>query len=121
MIVRRKLVPLQGKSFIIMNMKAISPNLDYDSFCFWVNYLVYSKKGERYDVTGWYEMGEVENDDALSIGRQTLMFFIPDTDTEYDNVYVVDRFNHCYKQEFSGAAMLKELDAKLKNYETIPQ
>ncbi|MBR5919335.1 MAG: hypothetical protein IKZ83_05520, partial [Prevotella sp.] len=30
---------------------SFSPNLDYDSFCFWVNYLVYRKKGERYDVT----------------------------------------------------------------------
>lgn len=85
----------------------------YNLFCFWVNYIVYSNKEKRYNnnVLGWYEVGA----DAVGVwsqfAGQRLMFFIPGSDTEFDNVYFTTEDNQCFKQEFAYRARL----VKLKN------
>ena len=76
----------------------------YDLFCYWVNYLVYSDEEKRFNkyVTALYEVPC----DAEGVWRQfageTLKFFIPESDDEYDNVYFITKDNRRFKQEFDG-------------------
>ena len=76
----------------------------YDLFCYWVNYLVYSDEEKRFNkyVTALYEVPA----DAEGVWRQfageTLKFFIPESDDEYDNVYFITKDNRRFKQEFDG-------------------
>ena len=84
----------------------------YDLFCYWVNYLVYSDEEKRFNkyVTALYEVPC----DAEGVWRQfageTLKFFIPESDDEYDNVYFITEDNRCFRQEMHGP--LKPVDAE---------
>ena len=96
------------------------PTLDYRGFCFWVNYLIYSDKNKRHnnDITGWYEVGNTSNNHPLS--NKVLMLFIPESDNEFDNVYLVDNFNNCYKQEFNLDEKIIPLNELIIRYKEIP-
>lgn len=105
-----------GKDFILL----FSPTINYRDFCFWVNYLVYSDKNKRHnnDITGWYEVGNTTNNHPLS--NKMLMLFIPDSDNEFDNVYLVDDSNKCYIQEFSFNEKIIPLKKSIIRYQEIP-
>lgn len=96
------------------------PTLDYRSFCFWVNYLIYSDKNKRHnnDIIGWYEVGNANNNHPFS--NKMLMLFIPDSDNEFDNVYLVDDSNKCYIQEFSFNEKIIPLKKSIIRYQEIP-
>ena len=99
------------------------PNgLSYNSFCYWVNYIVYSNKAKRYNenVTGWYEVPATAQGAWKPFAGQALMFFIPSTDEEFDNVYFTDHFGHCYKQEFANWANLILLEKSIRRYQPLP-
>ena len=98
-------------------------NIDYFDFCFWVNYLVYSDKAVRHNdhVTGWLQVKDVENENLSIFAHQTLMLYIPSSDSEYDNVYFTTSDGKCFKQEFSNTQLLEEQTTVLKQYRTIPQ
>lgn len=83
--------------------------INYDLFCFWVNYLVYSDKNKRFNkqVTAWYEVPQDAKGAWSQFAGETLKFFIPESDDEFDNVYFTTKDNRCYKQEFAGSASLK--------------
>ena len=96
------------------------PTLDYRGFCFWVNYLIYSDKNKRHnnDIIGWYEVGNANNNHPLS--NKMLMLFIPESDNEFDNVYLVDDSNKCYIQEFSFNENIIPLKRSIIRYQEIP-
>lgn len=96
------------------------PTLDYRGFCFWVNYLIYSDKNKRHnnDIIGWYEVGNANNNHPLS--NKMLMLFIPESDKEFDNVYLVDDSNKCYIQEFSFNENIIPLKRSIIRYQEIP-
>ncbi|MBR5029960.1 MAG: hypothetical protein IKX63_02505 [Muribaculaceae bacterium] len=105
-----------GNDFLLL----FAPTINYRDFCFWVNYLVYSDKNKRHnnDITGWYEMGNTTNEHPLS--NKMLMMFIPESDKEFDNVYLVDNFNNCYKQEFAFDEKIIPLKESIIRYKEIP-
>ena len=90
----------------------------YDMFCYWVNYLAYSNEGKKYNnnITGWYEVSA----NAKLFPSQILMLYVPETDTEYDNVYVTTKDNLCYKQEFGGDSSLIPQEYIYRKYSAIP-
>lgn len=90
----------------------------YDRFCFWVNYIIYSNKNKRYNdsVIGWYEVPAAPRGVWEPFAGQKLMFFIPASDEEFDNVYFTTKDNTCYKQVFWGKARLKKQKTVLKEY-----
>lgn len=98
-------------------------NIDYFAFCFWVNYLVYSDKSVRHNdhVTGWLQLNEIKEEQFRDFAHQTLMLYIPSSDSEYDNVYFTTSNGNCFKQEFSNSQLLIEQKSVLKQYRTIPQ
>ena len=95
-------------------------NINFISFCYWVNYFVYSDKSKRHntDITGWYSVGWTKNNHPLS--NNLLMLFIPESDQDFDNVYFVDRFNNCYKQEFREDMMIIQLNEPLIGFKDMP-
>lgn len=94
--------------------------LDYRDFCFWVNYLIYSDKNKRHnnDITGWYEVGVTSNQHPLA--NKVLMLFIPESDEEFDNVYIADSLGNCYKQEFAWDEKIVPIDNLTIRYQEIP-
>ena len=105
-----------GKDFMLL----FTPTINYRDFCFWVNYLVYSNKNKRHNnnITGWYEVGNTTNNHPLS--NKILMLFIPESDNEFDNVYLVDNFNNCYKQEFALDEKIIPIDESIIRYKERP-
>ena len=95
-------------------------NINFKSFCFWVNYFVYSDRNKRHntDITGWYAVGNTNNNHPLA--NNVLMLFIPESDNEFDNVYFVDRFNNCYKQEFEEDMTIIPLKESFIRYKDMP-
>ena len=81
---------------------------EYDLFCFWVNHLVYSDKEQRFNdnVTGWFEVAPDAEGSWKPFANQTLMFFIPEADREFDNVFFLTEDERCFKQEFAYKAPL---------------
>lgn len=96
--------------------------LDYDLFCFWINYLTYSDKNKRHneDVTGWFEVSSQAKGAWEPFAGQQLMFFVPATDKEFDNVFFMTSDNTCYKQVFSGNGSLIIQEYKQRKYTTCP-
>jgi hypothetical protein len=90
----------------------------YDLFCYWVNYLAHSDERKKYNnnITGWYEVSA----NAKLFPSKTLMIYVPETDTEHDNVYVTTKDNLCYKQEFAGDTALIPQEYIYKKYSGIP-
>ena len=70
---------------------------DYEMFCYWVNYITWDSEGQKLDVVGWYQMGDVKPEETNQIlGQRTLLFFIPETETAADNVYITTPEGKCY-------------------------
>lgn len=95
---------------------------DYALFCYWVNYFVYSNKDKKYNsnVTGWYEVAAEAKGLWEPFAKQKLMFYVPESDTEYDNVYFTTETNVCYKQKFTGKASLIQQNTVYKTYVDMP-
>ncbi len=111
------LVTRYEKGFLL----TFSANVDYDLFCFWVNYLVYSDKEqkERYSVYGWYPFGEVERQkETINFSGKTIMLYIPKEDDEFDNVYIITPDNQYYKNEFAGTT--KAISPRKEQYRLKP-
>ena len=90
-----------------------SPNVDYISLCYWVNYLVYSdeSKQHRYFVRGWYPFGEVQIDGTRQpFSNQIVMLYVDKDDTEYDNISFVTPNGVHYLQPFAISNNLKLQD-----------
>ena len=90
----------------------------YDLFCYWVNYIVYSNKEKRYNdnVLGWFEVGAGATGAWTQFAGQKLMFFVPESDNEFDNVYFITEDNRCFKQEFDWKGKLKTQNKVMKEY-----
>ena len=117
-IARPTVEPKDNDTFLI----SFPTSTTYDLFCYWVNYFVYSNREKRYNnhVTGWYEVGAEAKGVWTPFANQTWMFYIPATDTEYDNVYITTESGTCYKQEFSQKAHLVQQKTVHRDYSDTP-
>lgn len=117
-IARPTVEPKDNDTFLI----SFPTSTTYDLFCYWVNYFVYSNREKRYNnhVTGWYEVGAEAKGVWTPFANQTWMFYIPATDTEYDNVYITTESGTCYKQEFSQQAHLVQQKTLHRDYSDTP-
>jgi len=48
------------------------------------------------------------------------MFFIPDDDDEYENVYFVTPQGRCYKQDFANRGKLEHVPRLHQNFQADP-
>lgn len=117
-VARPTVKPKDNDTFLI----SFPNSTTYDLFCYWVNYFVYSNREKRYNnhVTGWYEVGAKAKGIWTPFANQTWMFYIPETDTECDNVYVTTEAGICYKQEFAWSARLIQQKTVHRGYSDMP-
>ena len=90
-----------------------SPNVDYISLCYWVNYLVHAdeSKQHRYLVRGWYPFGEVQiNGTRQPFSNQIVMLYVDKNDTGHDNISFVTPDGKHYLQPFAIGNNLKPQD-----------
>lgn len=103
-------------------MLRVRSTVDFYHFALLINYLTYSDRSRRYAVTGWYEMGTCKNapDNDILSGK-TLMFYIPDSDEEYDNAYLVTPDGIHLKLPFGDSAGLHPAESETREYEALPK
>ena len=98
----------------------ISSSVDFYTFSGLVNYLTYSERNRRYAVTGWYEVGTYRTDnEKYAFSHKTLMFYIPESDEEYDNAYFVTPEGVHFKQSFENPTVLLVVKSEKREYEAL--
>lgn len=98
----------------------ISSSVGFYTFSLLINFLTYSEKNRRYAVTGWYEVGKYRTDNKNhSFSNKTLMFYIPESDEEYDNAYFVTPEGAHYKQSFGNPTVLRVVKSQTREYEAL--
>lgn len=87
-------------------------DVGYDDFCYLVNWLVFRDKQKcpDYSVRGWL----LVNNRSWS---KAVMFFIPDTETEYDCIYFMTSNEVCMRQSFAGLQRVKKYAGVNVTYE----
>lgn len=94
---------------------------DYEMFCYWVNYITWNSEGQKLDVVGWYQMGDVQPQETNQIiGQRTLYFFIPEDETAADNVYITTPEGKCYCQTFDIFSHLSPVNPSPRSFEPMP-
>ena len=97
----------------------ISSSVDLYTFSLLINYLTYCDRSKRYAVTGWYEVGQYRADNkSQAFSHKTLMFYIPESDEEYDNAYFVTPEGAHFKQSFNAPTRLRAVNSETREYET---
>lgn len=83
-------------------------------------YLLKQRKSYNKNITGWFEVPLGTKGVWKPFENQRLMFYVPETDTEFDNVYFTTRDNICYKQEFAFRALLLRQEKVYREYTDVP-
>lgn len=84
--IREPRITNSGKYVIIK----LPESTDFSTFAQLINYIKYSNKRTKYNVIGWYKMGDNLSDStSIILSNKQLMLYIPDEDIEYDNVFIV--------------------------------
>lgn len=105
-------------SFPLVNGMA---DTDFEMFCYWVNYITWNIDGQKRDVVGWYNMGSVKPQKTNQIiGQRTLCIFVPEDDTEGDNIYFVTQDGTCCKHSFANLAPFHLISPSPRKFEPMP-
>ena len=98
-----------------------SSSVDFELFCWWVNYLVFSDKSKQeiYSVRGWYPFGEVTRDgQKYEFSDKTILLYIPKDDELYDDIYMISPEGKHYQWRFDSN--VKEIASRGEKYQDIP-
>lgn len=97
-------------------------DIDFEYFCYFVNHIRYGRGSSfpKTEVTGWTITKEGDGWMTNEILGKQVMLYIPDSDTEYDNVYLTTEDNLCFKMGFAyGEEHIKQATT-IKYYEDSP-
>lgn len=101
-----------------------SKNIDFDLFCFFVNYATYPKgvdlKTIKHDVKGWGTYARINNDGFDNEQPKLAMFFIDPQDYEYDVIWLTSQDNQTWKLPFSDPSVAKKIPEIIYTYESPP-
>ena len=81
-------------------------DIEFDTLCYFINYLEYAhdlslKPDYKPEVYGWYKTKKGDEWMTKEIVNKEVLIFIPETDDEYDNVYVTTEDNLGFKMGFA--------------------
>lgn len=90
----------------------IDGNITSDQFCFLVNYLYYPEGDIFMGLSFAVGYTQIEKSEFVTdeLFGKKLQIFIPETDREYDNVYVITQEDVIYKIDFGGKFQIVEMD-----------
>ena len=98
-----------------------SPSVDFELFCWWVNYLVFSDKNKQeiYSVRGWYPFGEVTmNGQPHEFSGKTILLYVPKDDELYDDIYMITPEGKHYQWVFDRG--VRTIAPRNEQYQPLP-
>lgn len=108
-----RLIQLADKKFAV----TFPYNIRWDLFCFFINYLHYPVELDRvFPVVGWATAQSTDNWITADSANKQVMLYISDSDTEYDNVYLITSDNIGYKLGFASGQEKQLLNIPEKAY-----
>lgn len=97
----------------------ITTKLSFPHFASLVNYLRYCNEKKRYQVVGWYHMGRLNSSGPYAcFSDNNLMLYIPDSDVDYDFVYIVTQDNRHYKSDLGEGGIISNIYSGTRSYES---
>lgn len=92
-------------------------DIEFEIYCYFVNY-VHSPMGfdKSFDVTAWETTGQAKGWITEKSANKKVMLFIPEDDTEHDNVFLTTDDNVGYKLGFAMGEEKQLLPAPKKIY-----
>lgn len=92
-------------------------DIDFTIYCFFINYMAYPIEFKRtFNVTGWTAFNN-DNKDAQAMDA---IIYIPESDNEYDNVYLTTAESIGYKFSFANTKPKQLSDFPSKSYTKRP-
>jgi len=96
-------------------------DIDFVHYCFFVNYLKYPNDiFYKADIKAWTTTRPGDDWMTKEIVNKKVMLFVPDDDTEYDNVYLTTEDNIGYKMGFAVGETSQRLDEPKMKYRKPP-
>jgi hypothetical protein len=99
-------------------------DIGFDQFCYFVNYLKYAhelslKPDYKPEIKAWCttKSGFIWMTDEIV--NKNVMIYIPDSDKEYDNVYLTTQDNFGYKMGFAMGEEHQKLDKPVINFDKM--
>jgi len=92
-------------------------DIDFEIFCYVVNYLVYPEElNHKPSITAWTRTSIDDTWITDRAANKQVMLFVPEDDTEHDNVYLTTEDGIGYKLGFSATEESKLLTHPKKDY-----
>ena len=96
-------------------------DVDFATYCYFINYMYYPMEVTwNAVITGWATMKSTDEWVTEKGMNKMVMLFVPDDDTEHDNVYMTTSGNIGYKLGFSIGQEKKLLERPKKNFIPAP-
>ena len=95
-------------------------DIDFERFCYFINYLKYpidiNLKEYKPGIVAWCTTKSQDIWMTDEIANKQVMLYIPDSDKEYDNVYLTTQDNIGFKMGFALGKAHKKLDQPILLY-----
>ena len=92
-------------------------DIEFEIYCYFVNYVHYPMGFDKsFDVTAWETTGQANGWITEKSANKKVMLFIPEDDTEHDNVFLTTDDNIGYKLGFAMGEEKQLLPTPKKTY-----
>lgn len=92
-------------------------DIEFDIYCYFVNYLHYPMGFDKsFDVSAWETTGQARGWITEKSANKKVMLFIPEDDSEHDNVFLTTDDNIGYKLGFARGGETQLLQTPKKRY-----
>mgnify|MGYP006186518259 FL=1 len=92
-------------------------DIEFEIYCYFVNYVHYPMGFDKsFDVTAWETTGQANGWITEKTANKKIMLFIPEDDSEHDNVYLTTDDNIGYKLGFAIGEEKQPLQSAKKRY-----
>jgi hypothetical protein len=100
-------------------------DIDFENFCYFINYLKYAnelclKPDYKPEIIAWCSTKKGDSWMTDQILNKRVMLFIPESDKDYDNVYLTTEYNLGYKMGFAIGESHIKLDRPVVDYKNPP-
>lgn len=92
-------------------------DIEFEMYCYFVNYIHYPMGFDKsFDVTAWETTGQANGWITEKTANKKIMLFIPEDDSEHDNVFLTTDDNIGYKLGFAMGKEKQPLQSAKKRY-----
>jgi hypothetical protein len=99
--------------------------IDFEHFCYFINYLKYAndlclKPDYKPDIIAWCSTKKGDSWMTDQLLNKRVMLYIPESDKDYDNVYLTTEYNLGFKMGFAIGESHIKLDRPVVDYKNPP-